>query len=495
MLEGDAHDEALRRHVHPQDWTNPTPAGRYNLVIIGGGTAGLVAAAGAAGLGARVALVERALLGGDCLNVGCVPSKALIASSRVAQAVRTAAPYGVHAGSARVDFGEVMARVRSLRAGIAPHDSAARFRELGVDVFLGDARFVARDAVEVGGTRLRFSRALIATGGRAAVPPIPGLAEVPYLTNETVFTLTALPQRLVVLGGGPIGCELAQAFARLGSRVHVVCDSGLLPREDPEAAGVVQRSLERDGVVLHLQTKVQRVAAAAHREAALQVQLEASALACDALLVATGRSPVMEGLGLDAAGVRAGPHGVEVDDHLRTSNPRIYAAGDICSRFKFTHAADALARVALQNALFLGRKRASALVIPWCTYTDPELAHVGLGAEEASKRPGTVTLTVPFSSVDRAVLEGETEGFARVHVDAKSGRILGATLVGAHAGESLGELVLAMTEGLSLGALASTVLPYPTRGEVVKKLGDAWNRRRLTPRTHGLLTRFLRLRR
>ena len=398
-----------------------------------------------------------------------------------------------------MDFGEVMARVRALRAGIAPHDSAARFRELGVDVFLGDARFVARDAVEVTGARLRFSRALIATGGRAALPPIPGLAEAPYLTNETVFTLTTLPRRLVVLGAGPIGCELAQAFARLGSRVHLVSESGVLPREDPEAAEVVQRALERDGVVLHLQAKVTRVSSipppAPLPGGEGTVELEGSHVAYDALLVATGRAPVMEGLGLETAGVRAGPHGVEVDDHLRTSNPRIYAAGDICSRFKFTHAADALARVALQNALFLGRKRASALVIPWCTYTDPELAHVGLSAADAAKRPGTVTLTVPFSAVDRAVLDGETEGFARVHADAKSGHILGATLVGAHAGESLGELVLAMTEGLSLGSLAQAVLPYPTRGEVVKKLGDAWNRRRLTPRTHRLLTRFLRLRR
>ncbi len=498
LLDGDAHDATLAARVHPQDWKNPTPSGRYNLVVLGAGTAGLVAAAGAAGLGAKVALIERRLMGGDCLNFGCVPSKALIRSARVAATVRDARAYGVDAGEPQVDFSRVMARVRSLRAGIAHHDSAARFHGLGVEVFLGEGRFVSPDAVEVEGQRLTFARALIASGGKPAVPPIPGLAESGFLTNETVFTLTALPPRLVVLGAGPIGCELAQAFRRLGARVALLGkEERLLPREDPEAGELLARRFEAEGITLHLGSHVTHVEVhggvkRVHFERAGAVGIVEG----ESLLVAAGRAPELESLQLEAAGVRHGAHGVEVDDRLRTSNPRVYAAGDICSRYKFTHAADALARVALQNALFLGRKKASALVIPWCTYTDPEVAHVGLTAEEAAARgEAVVTLTVPMSSVDRAILESETEGFGRIHVEAKSGKLLGGTLIGAHAGENIGELALAMTQGLTVGALASTVLPYPTQGEVLKRLGDAWSRRRLTPRAKSFLTRFLEWRR
>jgi pyruvate/2-oxoglutarate dehydrogenase complex dihydrolipoamide dehydrogenase (E3) component len=496
LLDGDAHDSALTALAHPADWKNPTPSGRYNLVVLGAGTAGLVAAAGAAGLGGKVALIERRLLGGDCLNFGCVPSKALLASARVAATVRGAGAYGVEAGEPRVDFARVMERVRSLRAGIAPHDSAERFRGLGVDVFLGEGRFVAPDAVEVAGQRLSFARALIATGGRPSVPDVPGLTEVGYLTNESVFTLTALPPRLVVLGGGPIGCELAQAFRRLGARVALVShDARLLPKEDPDGSEVLARRFEAEGITLHLGARATRVEAQGPvKRLRFERDGVEGAVEGEVLLVATGRSPEVGGLGLEAAGVQHGPHGVEVDDQLRTTNPRIFAAGDICSRFKFTHAADALARVALQNALFFGRKKASALVIPWCTYTDPEVAHVGLTSREAEAL-GAVTLTVPMSSMDRALLDGDSEGFGRIHVDAKSGRLLGGTLVGAHAGENIGELALAMTMGLTVGALATTVLPYPTRGEVLKRLGDAWNRRRLTPRTKGFLTRLLSWRR
>ncbi|WP_224241786.1 mercuric reductase [Hyalangium gracile] len=498
LLDGDAHDAALAARVHPQEWKNPTPEGRYNLVVLGAGTAGLVAAAGAAGLGARVAIIERRLMGGDCLNYGCVPSKALIRSARVAATVRESRAYGVEAGEPKVDFEKVMERVRSLRAGIAQHDSAERFKGLGVDVHLGEGRFVAPDAVEVAGQRLTFSRAIIATGGKPAVPSIPGLEEAGYLTNETVFTLTSLPARLVVLGAGPIGCELAQALRRLGARVALIGkEERLLPREDPEAGAVLTQRFESEGITLHLGAQVTRVET--HGEVK-RVHFErggaVGVVEGEALLISTGRSPELESLNLEAAGVRAGPHGVEVDDRLCTSNPRVYAAGDICSRFKFTHAADALARVALQNALFLGRKKASALVIPWCTYTDPEVAHVGLSAQEAAARGDeVVTLTVPMSSVDRAILESETEGFGRIHVEAKSGKLLGGTIVGSHAGENIGELTLAMTQGLTVGSLSSTVLPYPTQGEVLKKLGDAWNRRRLTPRAKNFLTRFLTWRR
>jgi pyruvate/2-oxoglutarate dehydrogenase complex dihydrolipoamide dehydrogenase (E3) component len=498
LLAGDAHDAALAARVHPLDWKNPTPSGRYNLVVIGAGTAGLVAAAGAAGLGGKVALIERRLMGGDCLNFGCVPSKALIRSARVAATVRDCRVYGVEAGEPRVDFARVMERVRSLRAGIAQHDSAERFRGLGVDVYLGEGRFVAPDAVEVDGQRLTFARALIASGGKPAVPSIAGLEEAGYLTNETVFTLTSLPARLVVLGGGPIGCELAQSFRRLGSRVALISkEPRLLPKEDPEAGALLARRLEAEGITLHLGAATTRVEVhGGMKRLHLDRGGAVGVVEGDTLLLSTGRVPELGSMNLEAAGVRHGPRGVEVDDRLQTSNPRVYAAGDVCSRYQFTHAADALARVALQNALFLGRKKASALVIPWCTYTDPEVAHVGLSAEEAAARgDAVVTLTVPMSSVDRAILESETEGFGRIHVDAKSGKLLGGTLVGSHAGENIGELALAMTQGLTVGALASTVLPYPTQGEVLKRLGDAWSRRRLTPRAKNFLTRFLAWRR
>ena len=388
-----------------------------------------------------------------------------------------------------------MARMRRLRAGLAPHDSAARLVALGIDVFLGDASFVGRDVVEVAGQRLRFARAVIATGARAMVPAVPGLAAAGYHTNETVFALTARPDRLAVLGGGPIGCELAQAFRRLGSEV-VLVDRGerLLPRDDPDGSSLVRDQLAAEGVDLMLGATVLRV----EPDRTLIVDRGRGQgeerVRCDQLLVATGRAPNVEGLGLAAAGIVATTHGIEVDDHLRTTNRRVFAAGDVASRFQFTHAADAMARIVIQNALFFGRKRVSALTMPWCTYTDPEVAHVGISVEAAARRADLVTLTVPLAEVDRAVLDGETGGFARVHAD-RDGRILGATLVSRHAGESIGELALAMTHGLRLGALASTIHPYPTQAEALKKLGDAYQRTRLTPRVRRLLGWLMRRRR
>ncbi len=493
LVEDDAADTALLDSVHPPTWVNPTPRGRYNLVVLGGGTAGLVSAVGAASLGARVALIERHWLGGDCLNVGCVPSKAVIRAARVAHDVRTAADYGIHVGALEVDFAAAMARMRRLRADIAPHDSAARLAGLGIDVYLGDGRFVGRDVVEVAGQRLQFARAVIATGARAAVPSVPGIAAAGYLTNETVFALTTRPNRLVVVGGGPIGCELAQAFCRLGSEVIVV-DHGerLLSRDDPDAAELVRVRLAAEGVELVLGAALLRV----ERDRTLIVDRGRGeeGVRADQILVAAGRTPNVSELGLDAAGIIASARGIEVDDHLRTANRRVFAAGDVASRFQFTHAADAMARIVLQNALFFGRKRVSALTIPWCTYTDPEVAHVGISAEDAAKRDDIVTLTVQLAEVDRAVLDGETDGFARVHADRK-GRIRGATLVSRHAGETIGELALAMTHGLRLGALASTIHPYPTQAEAVRKLGDAYQRTRLTPSVRRVLGWLMRRRR
>ncbi len=483
----DAHNEALLQAVHPPDWTNPTPSGTYSLVVIGAGTAGLVSAIFAAGAGAKVALIERALMGGDCLNVGCVPSKALLRTAKAVTEVRNAAELGIRlpAGEVTVDFGAVMERMRRLRAQIAPHDGAERFTGLGVDVFLGDAAFSGRNTVTVGGTELKFRRAVIASGARAFVPPIPGLEEAGYLTNSTVFQLTELPKRLVVVGGGPIGCELAQAFARFGSEVTILeAIDRILVRDDMDAAMLVRDSLIADGITLVCGGKASKVSV---RDGVKVVQGECNGapfeVEADAILVATGRRPNVETLNAEAAGVRLGKLGVEVDDHLRTDNPAIFAAGDCCSAWKFTHAADHMARIAVKNALFLGRGRVSNLVIPWVTYTDPELAHVGPTVEELRTAHGAdlQTITVPFSAVDRAILDGDTTGFARVHHLRGQDRILAATVVGKHAGDLFSELCLAVTHRVGLKQLASVIHPYPTTPDAFAKLGGEFQKTRLTP--------------
>jgi pyruvate/2-oxoglutarate dehydrogenase complex dihydrolipoamide dehydrogenase (E3) component len=496
VLPKDENNGRLVANVHPPDWVNPEPAPRYNLVVIGAGTAGLVTAAGAAGLGAKVALVERDLLGGDCLNVGCVPSKALIRSARAAAQVRDADRFGIRVPpGARVDFPAVMERMRRLRAGISPHDSAARFRSLGVDVFLGQAAFTGPDTIDVGGKILRFRRAVIATGARAHHPPVPGLAEAGFLTNENVFSLTELPPRLAVVGAGPIGCELAQSFARFGSRVHLLANhSQILPREDRDAAQLVEKALRRDGLELTLNCQIDRVEKRGHEKV---VQLTTTRgkqeIVVDEILVGAGRVPNVEGLNLEAVNVRYDRReGVSVNDRLQTSNPSIYAAGDICSRYKFTHAADAAARIVIQNALFKGRAKASALNIPWCTYTAPEVAHVGLYEDEAKGRGIAFrTFTQEFGDVDRAVLDGEAEGFVKVLIGSKGDKILGATIVAAHAGDMISQLTLAMVGGLGLGTIAKTIYPYPTQAEAIKKLGDAYNRTRLTPTVKWLFEKWL----
>jgi pyruvate/2-oxoglutarate dehydrogenase complex dihydrolipoamide dehydrogenase (E3) component len=485
----------LSANVHPSDWVNPEPAGRYNLVVIGGGTAGLVSAAGAAGLGAKVALIERHLLGGDCLNFGCVPSKGLIRAARAAFDVRSAGEFGVHGLEGMlVDFGQAMGRMRRLRAGISGHDSARRFRdELGVDVFIGQASFSAPDTVEVAGKRLRFRRAALCTGARAQAPPIPGLEQAGYFTNETVFSLTELPPRLAVIGAGPIGCELAQAFARLGSKVTLIGPQ-ILGREDRDAAGILQGAFLREGLALELGAKVLGVGTrGVEKLVRLERDGEQVEIAVDSILVGVGRTPNLEGLGLEAAGIRFDQGGVLVSDTLQTSNPRVYAAGDICSAYKFTHLADAHARILIANALFKGRQKHTALTIPWCTYTDPEIAHVGMYQADAEAKGSQVTtLTVALGDLDRAVLDGESEGFARVHLKKGTDKILGATIVARHAGEMINELSLAIGSGLGLSAIGRTIHPYPTQAEVIKRLADAYNRSRLTPLVAKLLAAWLK---
>ncbi len=484
----------LVRNTHPQDWVNPTPSGRYNLVVIGAGTAGLVTAAGAAGLGAKVALIERSMLGGDCLNVGCVPSKGVISAARVAHTVGNAQRFGITTpGGVEIDFSAAMRRMRRLRARISNNDSARRFRDLGIDVFLGNASFCGSDSVQVGDQTLRFKRAVIASGARAAAPPVPGLDGVAYLTNESVFSLTERPERLGVIGAGPIGCELAQAFARLGSQVLLVeSEHGILPREDRQAAEIVQKSLLNDGVKLLCCGRDLKIDG--HDGIRLRVESHEQAYdeRVDKLLVAVGRAPNVEGLSLEAVGVDFDKKGVKVNDRLQTSNPRIYAAGDVCSRFQFTHAADFMARIVIQNALFRRRAKASSLVIPWCTYTSPEIAHVGLYEDEARKQGVEVdTYTQELAEVDRAILDGQDDGFVKIHTKKGTDQIVGATIVAHNAGDMIGEITLALTHGLGLRRIASTIHPYPTQAEAIRKVGDVYNRTRLTPFVKTLFRKWL----
>lgn len=511
LIPYDDHNLELERNVHPQSWINPIPQQPYHLVVIGAGTAGLVTAAGAAGLGARVALVERELMGGDCLNVGCVPSKAIIHASRVAATVRDARDLGIDTAAHTVDFSSVMKRMRRLRAQISPADSARRFADLGVDVYFGQASFceaasrsdstinvTARDGTQ---QKLEYRKAVVATGARARAPNIPGLSDVNYLTNESLFSLTELPEKLGVIGSGPIGSEMAQAFARLGSRVYLFERSAqILPREDRDAAAILQQEFERDGIHLQLNCDELRVGTGTHGKITIATRRDGltEQTEVNQLLVAAGRAPNVEELNLDAVHVKHGHGGIEVNDHLQTSNPRVYAAGDVCSKYKFTHAADFMARIVIQNTLFaigpLGRKKASELTIPWATFTTPEVAHVGLYEDEAKRRGLAFdTYTQSLAHVDRAILDGQDQGFVKVLTRKGTDRILGATIVAANAGELISEMTLAIDSGKGLSSLASTIHPYPTQADAMRKLGDQYNRTRLTAtnrRVLGLLRRW-----
>lgn len=468
----------------------------YNLVVIGAGTAGLVTAAGAAGLGAKVALIERHLLGGDCLNYGCVPSKCIIRSSRVYADIRDAYKFGIRVPEGtEVDFPAVMERMRKLRARISHHDSAERFKEMGVDVFFGEGRFLDKGKVEVAGSTLNFRRAVIATGARAVHPTIEGLAEAGFLTNETVFSLTESPRRLGIIGGGPIGCELAQAFCRLGCEV-VIMDRNphLLKREDYDAAEILQNVFIDEDIRLILECNIRRVEQKdGEKIIHLECNGEDESIAVDEILVGAGRAPNVEELNLEAVGVEYDKRkGVLVDDHLQTTNSHIYAAGDICLKYRFTHTADATARIVIQNALFPSRKKLSALTIPWCTYTAPEIAHVGMYEKDANERGIEVdTFMKSFSEIDRAIADGEEDGFAKIHVKKGTDEILGATIVAQHSGEMISEITLAMVGGVGLKTISNVIHPYPTQAEAIKQIADDYNRARLTPRVKKLFDRWL----
>jgi pyruvate/2-oxoglutarate dehydrogenase complex dihydrolipoamide dehydrogenase (E3) component len=490
------HDLELLENVRPSPWRNPRPADRYTLVVVGAGPAGLVAAHAAAALGAKVALIERHLLGGDCLNVGCVPSKTIIRTSRLYAEMRSAENFGAaRAADICVDFPAVMERMRRIRARLSRHDSARRLSSVGVDLFFGAAHFKGPDAVVVDGQTLRFKKALIATGARPVVPSILGLVEAGYLTNENVFDLTELPRRMLIIGGGPLGCELAQAFCRFGSHTIIAHEVPFfLPKEERDAAQLVSDSFARDGIEIHLNTTAVKVRVEGKQKLVdLISDGNNSTVAVDEILTGIGRAPNVEGMNLEAAGVEYDTEtGIQVNDFLQTTSSRIYAAGDVCLEHKFTHTADASARIVVQNALFLGRKRMSALTIPWCTYTDPEVAHVGLYVREAREQDIPVkTFTVPMHDVDRAIADGEQEGFVKIHVKEGTDKILGATVVARHAGEMINGISLAMVAGIGLRTLARVIHTYPTQAEAIKQAADAYTRTRLTPTLRALLKRWL----
>jgi len=496
-LAHDAYERERLENVRPAEWRNPRPAGRYNLVVIGAGTAGMVAAYAAAALGAKVALIERNLLGGDCLNVGCVPSKAIIRTARLYAEMRDAEHYGAKIPvDIHVEFPAVMQRMRGIRARISRTDSVRRLVAAGVDVFFGAARFTGSGTLSVDGTKLRFKKTLIATGARPDTPSIPGLAEAGYLTNENVFDLTELPSRLLVIGGGPLGCELAQAFSRFGAQTIIAQDIPLfLPKEERDAAQILSEAFARDGIEVRLNTSAVGVRVEGGQKLVDLVSDDyKSTVAVDAILTGTGRAPNVEDLDLEAAGVEYDTEdGIRVDDFLQTTNRRIYAAGDVCLEHKFTHTADASARIVVQNALFAGRRRLSTLTIPWCTYTDPEIAHVGLYVREARAQDIPVkTFTIPMHEVDRAIADGEETGFVKVHVRERTDRILGATIVARHAGEMINEITLAMVAGIGLRTVARVIHSYPTQAEAIKKAADAYNRTRLTPTIRSLLRLWLK---
>ena len=496
ILPDDEHNQALVERVHPPDWKNPEPAPKYNLVIVGAGTAGLVSAIGALSLGAKVAIVEKFLMGGDCLNFGCVPSKAVIRSSRVMGEVRKAAAYGINvAGKPDVDFAKIMERMRRLRAQISQNDSVERYISLGSHVFLGEGRFVDQHSLEVDGKILRFRKAVIATGARPAHPDIEGLSEAGFLTNETVFSLTERPGRLAVIGGGPVGVELVQAFCRLGSTVTIIQrERQFLPREDRDAADLLAQVLKREGVRCKLETQVKKVTKTAGKKILhLTCPDGEETIEVDEILVGVGRVPNVEGLNLETAGVVYDQRdGVKVNKFLQTTNKDIYAAGDVCYPYKFTHIAEATARIVIQNALFLKSAKHTSLVIPWCTYTDPEIAHVGMYEKEALDKGIPVeTFTKSFKDVDRAVLDGEEEGFIKIHVRKGKSKILGATIVARNAGDLMSEITLAMVTGKGVKPLSVGVIhPYPTQSDVVKRTASQYYEKKMSPFLKKMLKRW-----
>ncbi len=491
---GDQHNEKLRDHVHPVDWPTKPRADRYDMISIGAGTAGLVSSGGAAMLGARAALIERHLMGGDCLVTGCVPSKTLIKSAEVAHTIRNAEAFGIRAGDVEVDFPAVMERLRRVRADMAHHDGAQRLRSLGVDVLFGTAKFTSPTTLDLDGQEIKFRRAMICTGGRPFVPDIPGLRDN-CLTSETFFEQTELPRRLLVLGGGPIGCELAQTMQRLGSAVTMlVRGSRLMTKDDPAAGEIVTEVFAEEGLNVRFQTNLKQVQ---RKDGGLECRIEHEGneelIFFDKILVAAGRRPNIEGLGLEHAHVDFDRRGVSVDKLHRTSNRRIYAAGDVCSPFQFTHAAYAQAEFATLNALLPFRLNAKDRVMSWVTYTDPEVAHAGISWQQLEAKQGRIdTYEQPVSSNDRCQTESEHRGFAKLHCKKGTDKLVAATVVAQNAGEIIAELSLAITNGMRLRHVQRSIHAYPTRAEIIREAANDWKFGTLTRSMKAMVGMWLR---
>ncbi len=456
--------------------SDPIKTLRVDIAIIGGGSGGLSVAAGAAQMGAKVVLVEKAKMGGDCLNYGCVPSKALIAAGEAAETVRTSGQFGVNGHEPDVDFAKVNGHIHDVIGTIAPHDSVERFEGLGIQVIQAAGRFVGPTELIAGDYRITARRFVISTGSQAFVPPIPGIADVPYLTNETVFDLTERPEHLIVIGGGPIGIEMAQAHRRLGARVTVVEGFSIMGKDDPDAVDVVRDRLLAEGITLLEGAKAESVIREGNGVSVL-VSHDGGTERVDGshLLMAVGRRPNVEGLGLDEAGIEYTPHGIDVDARLRTSNKKVFAIGDVAGGFQFTHMAGYHAGIVIRNAMFNLPAKVDYKAVPWVTYTDPELAHVGMTEATARDTHGDAVsaVTFDFAENDRAQAEKATEGFVKAVVG-KRGKILGATIVGRHAGELILPWVLAVQKGMKMSDMVSIIAPYPTLGEVSKRVAGAY---------------------
>ncbi|MEP3477764.1 MAG: mercuric reductase [Fuerstiella sp.] len=493
----DEHNRKLRDNVHPANWPTQPSDQVYDMISIGAGTAGLVSSGGAAMLGARSALIERHMMGGDCLVTGCVPSKTLIKSAHVAHQARNASEFGVNVSDVQIDFPAVMERLRRIRADMAHHDGAERLKKMGVDVLFGTAKFTGPNTIDLDGKEVKFRRAMICTGGRPVVPNIPGLKEN-CLVSDTFFELTELPQRLLVLGGGPIGCELAQSMQRLGSQVTMLVRGGhLMSKDDPEAGTIIKEVFAKEKLDVRFKTSLLNVE---RSDAGLVCTIEANGeeqkQTFDQILVAAGRQPNVEGLGLEAAGVELTRRGITVNRLHQTSNKRIFAAGDVCSPFQFTHAAFAQAEFATLNALmpYPYRLNAKDRTMSWVTYTDPEVAHAGIAWPELEKQSHHIDVyELPMHDNDRAQTESEHHGFCRIHCKKGSDKILAATIVCENAGEIIAEMSLAITKGMRLRHIQESVHAYPTRAEIVRNVATEWKFTTLTPLAKSAVSIWLKI--
>jgi len=492
----DAYERKRLAAVCPSSWNNPEPSGPYQLLIIGAGPAGLTAAIEAASLGVTVALIERHEIGGTCFNTGCIPSKTLLRTAAVYAEMRDAARYGAQAPEdIQVDFAAAMTRLRRIRSHLTNTTSVRLLAASGVDVFFGKATFEGPDRLSVNGQLLQFEKAMIATGARPNIPDVPGLKQAGFLTNTTIFELAELPRRLLVIGGGPLGCELAQAFQRLGSKVTIVQNLPLfLEREERDAAQTLSDAFARDGIEVRLNTTARNVGVDGNEKVVDLVSDDYhSTIRVDAILTGVGRLPNVQGLALEKAGVSYDESaGISVDDQLRTANPRIYAAGDVCLEARYTDIAEESGRIVVRNALLGGREKLSKLVVPWCTYTDPEIAHVGMYVRDANAQGVPVkTFTVPMHQVDRSMTDSEQGGFVKIHVLDGTDRILGATIVSRDAGDMISQVTLAMVAGLGMRTLAKVIHAYPTKTAAIRLAAKAYNRTRVSARVVARLKRWL----